>query len=128
MMQGGPDEGALLEGLDLVRALVRLVDHNARTPGLVALFTVLSAEATSSEHPAHAYFHRRYVWVHETVREAFVTACARGEVRLDVDPGSATRSLTSLMDGLQVQWLFDPTIDMAGEVRRYVQSLITVEL
>jgi hypothetical protein len=33
------------------------------------------------------------------------------------------------MDGLQVQWLLHrDEIDMAGDLRRYVQSLLTVEL
>jgi hypothetical protein len=37
--------------------------------------------------------------------------------------------MVALMDGLQVQWLYDRnSVDMAAEVRRYVQSLLTVEL
>jgi hypothetical protein len=33
------------------------------------------------------------------------------------------------MDGLQLQWLLDrDAVDMAADVRRYVQSLLTVDL
>ena len=33
------------------------------------------------------------------------------------------------MDGLQIQWLYDRgSVDMAAEVRRHVQYLLTVEL
>jgi hypothetical protein len=35
----------------------------------------------------------------------------------------------AVMDGLQIQWLYDrEAVDMAAEVRRFVQSLLTVEL
>jgi hypothetical protein len=33
------------------------------------------------------------------------------------------------MDGLQIQWLLDPDhVDMAADLRRYLQPLLTVEL
>ena len=119
----------LPEGLDTLRALVRLIEHNATTPELVELHVVLSAEATSPEHPVHGYFVRRYAGILANVRQAIELAADRGEVRGDVDCASAARSLVALMDGLQLQWLLDrESVDMAAEVRRYVQSLLTVEL
>lgn len=127
-MQIDPVNGSQPEGLDLIRALVDLVAYNASTPGLVALFTVLSAEATAPDHPAHAYFTGRYAWVGEVVSEAFQVAQERGELREGVDPRSATRTLVALVDGLQVQWLFDPSIDMSTDVRNYVQGLLTTDL
>jgi AcrR family transcriptional regulator len=117
-----------VEGVDAMRALVELVTHNAETPGLVALYSVLAAEAIAPDHPVHDYFRNRHAWVSTTLTEAFRLAKERGEVRPEVDPRSAARTVTALVDGLQLQWLMDPSFDMAEEVRRYVQSLLTVDL
>src|SRR5689334_4191126 len=44
-------------------ALARMVEvmrHNAESPAIINLFSVLSAEAGDPDHPAHAYFVERY--------------------------------------------------------------------
>ena len=113
----------------VVRALIALTKHNEKTPELVELHVVLSAEATSPEHPVHQYFVDRYASVFEWIRQAFAQAEVLGQLRPGVDHASAARSLIALMDGLQVQWLLHrDSVDMAGDVQRYVQSLLTVEL
>jgi AcrR family transcriptional regulator len=117
-------------GVLTIRALADLVEYNQReTPELVELYATLSAEATSPEHPVHDYFRRRYAWVIGYAREALQQADAAGELRPGVDHAGAARTLIALMDGLQVQWLYDRTsVDMAAEVRRYAQSLFTVDI
>jgi AcrR family transcriptional regulator len=117
-------------GVDLLRALVDLVEYNQReAPELVELFATLSAEATSPEHPAHDYFSRRYRSVISIIQGGLERAAEAGDLRPDVDCASAARTLVALMDGLQVQWLYDrSSVDMAAETRCYVQSLLTVEL
>jgi AcrR family transcriptional regulator len=117
------------DGLGKIRALVDLVAYNQGTPALVELYATLSAEATAPEHPVHDYFVQRYAWVVGFIREAFEHAAADGQVRPDVDCAAAARTMVAVMDGLQVQWLLDrDSVDMAADVRRYVQSLLTVEL
>ena len=93
------------------------------------MFTLLSVEATSPEHPAHTFFSQRYDWTVALLRESFERAADDGQVQPGVDPNGAARGFVALMDGLQVQWLYDrESVDMASEVRRYVQSLLTVKL
>jgi AcrR family transcriptional regulator len=117
------------EGIDLLRALVELARRNQGTPELVRLHVVLSAEGTSVDHPLHTYFSTRSVAVLALVRGAFEHAEAHGGLKPDVDLGSATRGLLALWDGLQVQWLFHPDdVDVAADLQRYLQSLLTVEL
>jgi len=117
------------DGLEQIRGLVSLVGYNASVPGLVELHCILSAEATSPDHPAHTYFINRYKWVVGFTTAAFENMRHEGRLEVGVDPASAARSLVALMDGLQVQWLLDKdSIDMAEETRRYVQSLLTVPL
>lgn len=117
-------------GMETVRALVALIEYNQRkTPELVELYATLSAEATSSDHPVHEYFVRRYAWVIGYVQRAFECLAGSGELRADVDPAAAARWVVALMDGLQIQWLYErDSVDMAAHVRTYIGSLLTVEL
>lgn len=117
------------DGLEHLRGLVSVVEYNASVPGLVELHCILSAEATSPDHPAHDYFVRRYKWVVGFTTTSFEIVKANGQLAPGIDPASAARSFVALMDGLQVQWLLDrDSIDMAEETRRYLRSLLTVEL
>ena len=117
------------EGLELLRAFVELAEHNASTPELVELHVVLSAEGTSTDHPLHDYFVLRYGVVYDLVLRALEHADARGELKPSVDQRSAARTIIALMDGLQVQWLLHrEQVDMAFDLRRYMQSLVAVEL
>ena len=119
----------LPEGVEFLRGLVRAAEHNATTPEPVELHVIVSAEGTSTDHPLREYFVGRYATVLGHTREAFERAAAGGQLRPGTDCASAARTLIALMDGLQVQWLLDADeVDMAAELRRYLQPLLTVEL
>ena len=117
-------------GIETIRGLVRLVDYNAtELPGLIELHCVLSAEATSPEHPAHDYFARRYQWGLSLLTEAFETMRIAGQLTPGADPASVARSIVALSDGLQVQWLLSrESVDMAEELRNYLRPLLLVDL
>ena len=117
----GPE---LPTGIALLDALIDLSAYNATTPGLVALFTVLSGEATAADHPGHQYFRQRYASVRELTEAAIVEAQANGDLRPELDPAEVTRTLIALLDGLQIQWLYeDGGFDMTVPLRAYVQTL-----
>lgn len=119
----------LPEGLDLLRGLVKATEYNETTPELVELHVIVSAEGTSADHPLRNYFVNRYADLFERVRQAFERAADEGQLRPGVDCASAARTLIALMDGLQLQWLLDrDRVDMAGDLRHYLQPLLTVEL
>lgn len=106
-----------------LRGLFSLVDFNQRNPGLVELQCVLSAEATNSEHPAHAYFRDRYVAVVERVERDIRSLAESGHLLRPVDPHQEAQRLVALMDGLQVQWLFDRDgVKMVEQVRTHVAA------
>src|SRR5688500_10230924 len=65
-------------GVDALRRLVDLVRLNAGRRGVVELFTVLSAEATSADHPAHAFFVERYRRTLAGFERAYLAARAVG--------------------------------------------------
>ncbi|GIM98143.1 TetR/AcrR family transcriptional regulator [Paractinoplanes toevensis] len=110
-------------GAAALRRLVDLVRLNATRRGIVELFTVLSAEATAAEHPAHAYFVNRYRDLVRDLETAYSTAAVAGDLRPGVDPALAARELIALMDGLQIQWLLDDTsVDMAATVDAHLRT------
>ena len=90
---------------------------------------MVSAEATAADHPAHAYFVRRY---ENSVAGARIAPTNKragtGALRGGVAPAAAGRQLIALMDGLQVQWLLgDCATDMAGVLRAHIQAQLTVD-
>ena len=116
--------------IETIRGFVRLIDYNAQQlPGLVELHCVLSAEATSPEHPAHEYFVRRYIWVQSFLTAAFEAMRDAGQLAPGIRPASAARGMIAMSDGLQVQWLLDrEALDMAQEMRNYLRPLLTIDL
>ena len=85
---------------------------------------MLSGEATAADHPGHQYFRQRYAWVRELTEEAVVEGQARGELRADLDATEVARTMIALLDGLQIQWLYeDGGFDMTVPLRSYVRGL-----
>jgi AcrR family transcriptional regulator len=112
------------DGLVALQGLVELARYNASTPGMVELHCTLSAEATSPDHPAHAYFVRRYQETRHILVLAFTDLERRGLLREGVSPASAARATIAMMDGLQVQWLLDRSVlDMAADLSDFLLEL-----
>jgi AcrR family transcriptional regulator len=113
-------------GLGYFRRLPQFMVAHTREPGLIELFLTLSTEATNPQHPARDWAVKRY---ERTVRlgiSYLKEACAMGEVlpmddkQLEVE----SRSVFALMDGLQLQWLLDPSIDAAQAFEIQLNALI----
>ena len=105
-------------------AFFAVIAHNAEVPGLVRLYAQLSVEAVEADHPAHAYFVERS----ERFRNAFADLIraeqAAGHTDAELDPVLAGGLFLAAADGLQTQWLLDPTIDMVAHLR-LLWSLVT---
>ncbi|WP_267422416.1 MULTISPECIES: TetR/AcrR family transcriptional regulator [unclassified Curtobacterium] len=102
---------------DPAELLAAIVRHNAEVPGLVQMFVNLSAAAaTDPEHPAHDYFRERYEKSRRVLAADFRRMQEDGRLRTDVDPEELTSVLLAVSDGMQIQWLFDPSRDMAAHV------------
>jgi AcrR family transcriptional regulator len=113
---------------DAFDALQLLVAHNANAREIVKLFTVLTAEAAvQEEHPAHTHFAERYAGITERTVDQLEEEKARGHLASDTDSELVCRLLLAVMDGLQIQWLLDPSVDMVGAFAAFV-SIITVGL
>lgn len=115
---GDPAEHTLIEQAK------RVVAHNQTSRGLTSLYAIVSAEATDAEHPSHDDFAARYRARADEAVEILRRGQEAGEVRDDIDPALAARLISAVMDGIQLQWLLDESVDMVPLfdefVRRYL--------
>lgn len=101
-----------------------VVAYNRSTRGLTSLYTVVAAEATDAEHPAHEEFRRRYADRARATTELLRRAQERGEIRADLDPAAAARLIAAVMDGLQQQWLLDDSVDMVAAIDEFLRGYL----
>jgi len=102
------DEISVKRDADVLEALRLHVQHNVQVEGLVHLFVTVSAEAIDDSHPGHEYFRKRYELVVDQLKHRILEGQGNGKLSAKVDPLTASQMLVALVDGLQVQWLFDP--------------------
>jgi AcrR family transcriptional regulator len=110
-------------GLGYLDRLEDLVAHNTTAPELVRLFTTLVGEGTSPEHPAHEYFVERYQRIRARALRTLREGQSSGEIREDVDLEVVVPVLFAVMDGLQIQWLLDPSIDMTASFDAFARMV-----
>jgi len=86
---------------------------------------VLSAEATSPDHPAHDYFVERYRRERQAGTRYFQELIDQGRIGNAVEARSLATQLISLADGLQLQWLLDrDSVDLVSEIRRFLTVVL----
>lgn len=112
-------------GIELLHGLKVLVRASRDAVAAARLHTRMTGAATAVDHPAHRWAVERYQWT----RSLFTAALRRdqdaGLLRDDVDPRAVAIRLIAVMDGLQLQWLLDPTeVDVAEHVDAYIETLI----
>jgi AcrR family transcriptional regulator len=116
------------DGIATLRDLVDLAAYNASVPGVVELYCILSAEATTPDHPAHEYFIGRYEFTRGNLRTAFEALEREGRLMAGVTPQRAAVATIAMMDGLQVQWLLDrDVVDMADELRSFFRAFVEID-
>lgn len=110
------------DGAALFDHLVHTARVNSERPGVVQLYAVLCADSVTEGHPAQEFFRSRFVGLREMIRSAFADVVPQAApTRLDL----AASTVIAAMDGLQVQWLLDPTtIDMPAGVRLIIDSIV----
>jgi AcrR family transcriptional regulator len=101
-----------------------VIRHNTEVPGLVQLYAEFAAEASIAGHPSHEFFVQRYAWVRGLLADAIRRAQADGEMGPDLDAAEAADLIVATSDGLQVEWLHDPTVDMTGRLARVWELLL----
>lgn len=110
----GPHDDEPVDFERMRELYLRIVRHNTEVPGLVQLFSRMAVDAADPEHPAHEFFLRRG----ELLRDAWFGSLrahqTQGTVTSTLDPDALARIFQAVADGLQLQWMLDPTVDMAA--------------
>ncbi len=120
--QAWVDESGILSAHGTL-AFVELAQHNATVPGYIELFTTLAGEATSPSHPAHERFAHRYEVLRELSSHQFRHSRDTGLITADISPHDEAVRLAAAWDGLQLQSLYDPVIDVPEFLRGHVTWL-----
>ncbi|MBP2327925.1 AcrR family transcriptional regulator [Kibdelosporangium banguiense] len=94
--------------------LMAFCRRNETQPGLVRLFTVQAAESLDPAHPAHEFFLERNRRVRNRIERLVTRDQEKGLVPAGLDPAAVATELVAVMNGLQLQWLRDPSVDMCG--------------
>jgi AcrR family transcriptional regulator len=112
-------------GAELFAHLVGTAERNSRRPGIVQVFTVLSAESVTEDHPAREYFEARYRNLRREIDDAFRVLCASEGVTDAETIEHASASILAVMDGLQLQWLLEPSaVDLAAASEFAIRAIV----
>lgn len=113
----GPEPwGAVEQFIGLARA-------NTNRPQLVRLFVMVTGEAVDQRHPAHQWMLKHYDQTAARMLEGLRADQAAGHIIAEAPLESITRTWIALWDGLQIQWLLDPALDMVAELERHLDAL-----
>lgn len=92
---------------------MRISAHeNRAVPGLVQLYSTLVASALEDDHsPAYGWATTRFERLREELTERVERLQASGVLRSDVEAPLVAALVIAASDGLQTQWLLDPSVD-----------------
>lgn len=107
----------------VLTALRALVAQNLEKPGLIKLYTTLTAESINPSHPAHEYFTTRYTKARALFSGLMRRAQKSEEIAPDVDAETLGVLLVAVMDGLQLQWLHDQDVDVTTAFDAFLSLL-----
>lgn len=92
-----------------------IVHRNLDRREIIQMYVVLASEALAEDHPAHEAFRKRLaqsrLWLRNLVEP------------WHPDPDRFAIQYLSFMDGLQLNWLRDPSIDFEAEWTTFADSL-----
>jgi AcrR family transcriptional regulator len=112
-------------GIDSLAAVFAVSTHNTERPGLIQLYSLLRADATATEHPAHEHHRLQYDGLRTYLTRAFEEVRVAGELSSDEDSDTLASTFLALMDGLQIQWLYNrKATDIDRVLRAYMKSVV----
>ena len=113
-------------GLEHIRALIPLMRYHVTHRGFIELFLTLSTEASNPDHPARGFIVKRYEDALQGFNRQLSMARDAGDIlplpddAIDLE----SRSLIALMDGMELQWLLNPELDLVSNFQAQVNITI----
>jgi len=113
-------------GLEYFRRLPSLVNYHTVEPGLIELLLTLATEASDPQHPARYWAVERYKSVINLGVGYLREARELGEIvpmddeQIEIE----ARGIFALMDGMQLQWLLDPSLPVVQMFEAQLDTIL----
>lgn len=112
--------------IDPGEMLALAMADKASKPGSGTVYLSLAAAAAvDPAHPAATYLRERYQTIRGVIADEVRQRQAAGSIAAHVDAEFTAVALVAAADGIQIQWMSDPSIDMGAHMRAVWQRLIT---
>jgi hypothetical protein len=122
--QADSHEAHVAYGLDLFKHLVATAKKNSEWPGIVQTYVVLSAESVTDDNPGQEYFSGRFNGLREMIRNELMKLSPADDPLSGNELEAAASNVIALMDGLQVQWLLNPNIDLVAATNFGIEGIL----
>jgi len=108
----GHDDARVKE--QVVGGMVRAAERNVTIPGFVSLYTSLLAGSLEADKQySREFFSMRFARLRERLAELIRIGQEEGSIRRGIEPEAMAALVIAASDGLQTQWLLEPTVDIA---------------
>ena len=99
---------------EVVGMMVRAAERNVTIPGFVALYTMLLAGSLEADKQySREFFSSRFARIREELESLIREGQEEGTIRRGIEPAAMAALVIAASDGLQIQWLLEPTVDIA---------------
>lgn len=119
------------DGVTSLGKLYALALRAERTPIMSRSISILTTEATQTDHPAHAYFREYYANLRNFVDESLYQAAAEGDLNpqiIDLIP-QVSASLIAAIDGMMLQQQIDiENVAPAKTIQRIFHFLLAPDI
>ena len=91
--------------------MVRAAHRNVTVPGFVSLYTSLLAGSLEPDRQySREFFATRFARIRDRLSALIRIGQEEGGIRADVDPEAMAALVIAASDGLQTQWLLEPSV------------------
>ena len=112
-------------GKSAVGVIVEAAERNRSIPGLVELYATLTTDALQERHGVTRQFVRdRFRSLRATLAAWIESGQLAGRITADIDPVDAAALVIAASDGLQIQWLLDPSVVDVGRSLSILERLL----
>ncbi|CAJ1581218.1 TetR/AcrR family transcriptional regulator [[Mycobacterium] wendilense] len=117
------DNARLDRSGDLLEQIARAGVRAERNPELVGTYSVLLVENLMPDAPLHDRLLARQRAAVKILADLIRQGQASGKYRADIDPDLKAVQIVSLVNGMEISWLLDPSMPLQEALRAYATSL-----
>jgi AcrR family transcriptional regulator len=103
--------------------ILRAASDNIDRAGMTQLILNISTAASEPTHPAHEYMLDRYAVSRDIAASVLTELQTRGQFPADGDPAAVAALIAAVLDGLQLQWLYDHAFDVQSPLAYLLAAL-----